>query len=792
MTDTTKFLRIESWQSALGLLYVPLRESVEHYQRYVLLNGLTGNFCLDFDPAADPVTRRAAAWSSDVGHYVAVKNEIVTIHRWDRQAAVDRYSWSSIVERIRDFHRYLEKDDPDRSKSVVNHVLRVFRMIRAALQEGEEATASLEILLCMLACGASGSDRAGLDVAQWGLSSQAVDRASELPVATWESLYSDLTGSGRYEVLRPDFELVVRHAAGTLFQEAHIEAHISPNLWLPGFEGPVRAAVGARPETGVYFTPPAIARTLAEEAVRAIWNATAPSITIFDPACGSGELLRDCLRLLKLRGYSGRVTVIGFDSSATSIAMARFALASDKRHWPPNQIDISLQQQNSLTATWPTAVNILIMNPPFQSWQQMDSDTRRAVVDVLGEQLKNKPNLAMAFALRAVAVMAEDAVLAMVAPSSLLEASSGKRVRDALAGRLKPILVAKFGYQRAFAHALVDAGMYVGSTREPPYNGAAVLWADPQPGSLSRALRGLRRWRGAETEPLKEEGFAVYLRKGLGISGSPWVARGFDAWQSYEATRRSRKTISAHKLFDIRQGVRLGSDVFIVSKEHVASLPRAERSFFRPAVMNPSIRDGRLDDSYYVFYPYSDGLPEVRTEDDLASHVRTYYTSTLLPAKEKLASRKSLEREQLNWWDLIWPRSWQQGKLPKIVSKYFGGEKSFAFDRNGDFVVVVGHAWLLQEASTESNLTAEEVQFATLAYLNSSVALALMEYSSVQVSGGQFDLSNKYVKDLPILNFAKLEVPLVGELVRMGRAIADGTIERWADVDDLVFSALEV
>lgn len=792
MIDTSKFRKIESWQSALGLLSVPLRDGIEENQRYVLLNGLAGNFCLDFDPPADPVERRAAAWSSDVGHYVAVSNDIVTIHRWDRAAPTDRYSWNSIVERIHSFHRFLEKDEPDRSKSVVNHVLRVFRVIRASLQEGKDATNSLEILLCMLACGASGSERSRLNAEQWGLSSSAVDRSSQLPAATWESLYSDLVGSGRYEVLRPDFELVLRHAAGTLFQEAHLEAGLSPNLWLPGLESPICLVAGAKPETGVYFTPPAIARSLAEEAIRAIWNQESPTITVFDPACGSGELLRECLRLLKLRGYRGRVKVIGFDNSASSIAMANFVLATERRYWPPDQIEIGLHQQNSLTATWPSKVNILIMNPPFQSWQQMDSDTQNAVAHVLGEQLKNKPNLAMAFAIRAVESITGDAVLAMVAPGSLFESSSGKRVREALAERLKPILIAKFGHQRAFAHAIVDAGMYVGTTRQSPYSGAAVLWADTQSVSLSRALRGLRRWRGAEIEPLKEDGFAVYLRKGVGTSGAPWIARSFDAWQSYEAARRSKKTVSAHKCFEIKQGVRLGNDVFIIAKEYVASLPHAERAFFRPAVMNPSIRDGQLDDSYYVFYPYSDGLPEIRTEDDLATHVQSYYKAKLLPAKEKLLGRKSLQREEFNWWDLIRPRSWQKGKLPKIVSKYFGGKRSFAFDQKGDYVVVVGHAWLLKEAIIDSNFTTEELQFAMLAYLNSTVVDALLKYISVQVSGGQFDLSNKYVKDLPILNFAKLEGPFLNHLVQMGRAIADGTIELWAEVDDHVLSALEV
>lgn len=182
----------------------------------------------------------------------------------------------------------------------------------------------------MLACAASRSDRPRLDPEEWGLRSDAVNQSAALPSATWESLYSDLIGSGRYDVLRPDFELVLRHAAGTLFQEAHIEARVSPNFWLPGLEGPVHLPAGARPtDTGVYFTPPAIARSLAEEAIRAIWNSVPSTITVFDPACGSGELLRECLRILKLRGYNGRVRIVGFDSSASSVAMARFALASE-------------------------------------------------------------------------------------------------------------------------------------------------------------------------------------------------------------------------------------------------------------------------------------------------------------------------------------------------------------------------------------------------------------------------------------------------------------------------------
>lgn len=125
MMDTNRFKNVESWQSALGLLCVPLRDEVHDSRRYVLLNGLAGNFCLDFDPPSDPLARRAAAWSSDVGHYVAVCDDTVTIHRWDRAAPTSRYTWRSIVENIHAFHRHLEDDEPDRAKGVVGHGNRI-------------------------------------------------------------------------------------------------------------------------------------------------------------------------------------------------------------------------------------------------------------------------------------------------------------------------------------------------------------------------------------------------------------------------------------------------------------------------------------------------------------------------------------------------------------------------------------------------------------------------------------------------------------------------------------------
>jgi adenine-specific DNA-methyltransferase len=650
MSDVTQFRSVEAWRVALGLLPVPLRETLENQERYVLLNGTSGNFCLDFIGGTDPILQRAVAWSCDVGHYLTLIDDSIVVNRWDKQSSAESYSCQSVISQLHEFHRHLERTAPDRSRNIVAHVLSVFRQIRTAVGEHNNGLKSLRVLLHLLASAATDQYRLkDEEFAVWGLAEDAAEASLEIPDATWRPLHNDLSGTGRYDVLRPDFDLVLRHASGAVFQDAHLEAQLSPNLWLPGFEIPAGVDRNATPsETGTYFTPPALARTLAEEATADLQGVPGRPLLLFDPACGSGELLKECLRLLKLKGYPGQVRVIAWDKSPISVEMARFVLACEKRAWPADRVKIEVLQNDSLSAAanWPADVDIVAMNPPFKAWNRMEGYEQDAVTRILGAS--NKPNLAMAFARRALDILNDRGTLAMIAPNSLLEASSGKPVREALAEMLTPQLIARLGDQSVFARALVDAGMYVGKRRAARMAGTAILWADSRPNSLNRALRALRRWRGAEVQPINDDGFSVYGRDDVGRSGAPWIARAYEAYVSFQTVRHTRRTIPAKKVFDIKQGVRLGNDVFIIHKEYFEKLKKNERRFFRPAVMNLSLSEGKLNDNYYVFYPYTEGLPAIETEEDLVRHAPTYYKDFLLQAKSKLAGRKSLRKPTSN------------------------------------------------------------------------------------------------------------------------------------------------
>ena len=98
--------------------------------------------------------------------------------------------------------------------------------------------------------------------------------------------------------------------------------------------------------------------TLAQEATRDVKPATeGTELVLFDPACGSGELLKECLHLLGLQGYPGRIRVIGWDKSASAVDMARFVLSLEKCTWRNDQVttvEIVLQDSFSCTYGPPT------------------------------------------------------------------------------------------------------------------------------------------------------------------------------------------------------------------------------------------------------------------------------------------------------------------------------------------------------------------------------------------------------------------------------------------------------
>jgi type I restriction-modification system DNA methylase subunit len=99
---------------------------------------------------------------------------------------------------------------------------------------------------------------------------------------------------------------------------------------------------------GVFFTPPALARAVVEETLNALGNPL-PSLRIFDPSCGSGEFLKEAIRQLELRNYTGKLELLGWDLLPVPVQMSRFCFAFENLSQRAFSIEWNIEQTNSLT-----------------------------------------------------------------------------------------------------------------------------------------------------------------------------------------------------------------------------------------------------------------------------------------------------------------------------------------------------------------------------------------------------------------------------------------------------------
>src|SRR5215469_10782781 len=458
---------IDHWQRRLGLIAVPLDPSSK--DRFVMLNGARGNFCLDLRPDAESSQARSVAWSADVGHYVHVQDGHVSVQRWDlSDFARPTYSARRVASEPEGFQSYLERDEPSREHSIVRHLTAAFGIVRRLTHAKAPSIEPLGAFLVLIACAIEGATTRELSAEQWGLEEADLEIAGTISADDWKGLIAFVEAGLESLSLRPHLDYTLRHAAGQVFQEAHYMAEPwGPTQLRFGQSLPEPARSKRRAATpGVFFTPPYLARALAQQAMRAL-GPSAPGAVVFDPACGSGEILREAVRQISATDFRGSVTLRGWDVSPIACKMARFVLAWERQHSRAGAtIRAEVRQLDSLNEeAWPEAVDLVLMNPPFLSYGEMSTAQRSKIKRSLGSLAHGRIDMASAFLLRGARAVRAGGVLGSLMPASLLTGDSAKLIRADLSSEFATHLVGRLGDQSIFTGALVDAGIYVGLRR---------------------------------------------------------------------------------------------------------------------------------------------------------------------------------------------------------------------------------------------------------------------------------------------------------------------------------------
>lgn len=798
------------WAKRLGLAPAPLFESYESIpgSHSVLLDGGFGSFALSVSNNGTLDSRTAAdwCWSSNVPHHVTVTDRKVAVVRWDKTTP-ELLTRSSVERQLDRFYEYLAADRVQSNQRVAEHMMTLFRRVRSLVADaGIDDDRSIDAYLAFLAHvieRSGGSDHAAPHrhpEQQYELPRDGQDLLQSLSQSGIEHLCefaTDRSESPLGLALAPN--LVVRHSASEVFQEAHFQLLRTSRPDLFGYVMPAASQRITRGST--HFTPPPLARSIAEQALAQLPDlATRERLTLLDPACGSGSFLHEALRSLRRCGFDGQLVLHGRDISHPAVAMAQFVLAAARRDWSPaGGCHIDIQCCDSLDVGFPKA-DVILMNPPFVAWPALTPEQRSQMADILGSHRLGRGDLSMAFVTKALDSLTPGGVLGTLLPKSLLTLEAAESWRDSLLHSADLRFIASLGDYGIFAYARVQvaaAVLTIPSSRSDRLDSVDVLVAGNDAGATADGLRALRRSDDLYTRSPRQAGsWQAYRMSASNLARrSAWRLTSPETEEALTFLMDTGRAIRVGDIFAVRQGVLTGANrVFVLRKSLVDDLPESERTWFRPAITKGAIEDGKINVRDLVFYPYGRQGLAIRTEGELKKVLPRYFAQHLEPARVALTERKSLlRRSHAPWWSLSERRAWALDPQPRIVSKYFGGPGAFAMDWQARYIVVQGYAWFAKWTSQEK-FEVHDFLAGYFTVMNSKWFGRLLEIFAPQVQGGQFNLSRRYVKDIPVPHLPAHAVDetvghLIWKLVELGeRPKLDD--RNWRDAADRITSEL--
>lgn len=750
---------ILTWKNEFGLLPIRLKPKSKVESGFIMLNGGYEDFCLKTSIGEDnPESYFNIAWSSNTKNFVVLDESTVRIFNWrkDNPEIINRIK---VTENLSKFYKYIVSNSYKTEKDVVPFIIDIFRQFRNYTQEKNNASEALNLLFVLLA--GLEDDINSLAFEKWGL--------PEVVVPQNFDLYLDRLKKG-IQNIKPEIDLIIRHSAGVLFQEAQREVILfdsQVDLW-----GAFSSKITNRKNlySSIHYTPVYLARTIVENALRRI-NFNQTSIKVFDPACGSSEFLIELLKQLKENEYLGNIQIVGWDSSESAVNTSNFLLTYEKRTIWQDQLEFSINLVNdSLEEIWGKDFDLVLMNPPFVSWEHLNNESREVVKSVFNERLLGRPNQASAFFYKAVHSLKDDGIIGCVIPSTFLTLDSYSRLRLEILELIDFDLIGKLG-NFVFEDALTDISIIVGhkpKNEDVPY----ILWTKNDKGIVPQALRDLRRMFSNGINKVVEKDYSIYQPTVFPLAKENWKPIPYIGVQKFYniLLRKNNMLTELVNIFDVKQGTLTGNNrVFKISSTFYHSLRENEKKYFRPVIDSFTIKGGILQVSNYIWFPYNaDGLI-INTEEDLKIKVPTYYDKVLKPNKVSVDERFGISK----WWELTRPRTWQLSKNPKLFSTRFGNNNSYAYDSSGEFIIENGSALILR--NDPNNV---ELSYFFLSFFCSPIYNELLSIFSRQLAGGQwYDLGNKYIKNIPIPNTNMPEtktIPAFSKLTEIGEYISKG------------------
>ncbi|MDR1895994.1 MAG: N-6 DNA methylase, partial [Prevotellaceae bacterium] len=697
--------------------------------KFLMLNGGNKDFCLQTDLLVnDKISFFSDSWSANTKNFVALDKDYAHIYNW-YDDKMESHQLKRIEENPDRFYDYLSLKSYKTPSDVVSFIIDVFRRLRN-LTRKRNPDEALNLLFKLLI--SIEEDYSKIDSLKWEI--------ADVKVPSDFDRYVNLVRQG-VNSIPPNRDLILRHVSGALFQEAHKEIlYFDPQMDL--FGGYSNKLITKNDNySSVHYTPPYLARSIVENCLKQFDLQQQKSLKIFDPACGSSEFLIETLKQLKNLNYQGKVKVIGWDSSVSAVCTAKFLLNYERlTQWNNTNLEFEIKRvEDSLKEQWDSDYDLIVMNPPFMSWELLEGGDRNAILETLGSLSGGKPNQAAAFFYKAVKSLHANGIIGCVLPSTIFTSDSYIKLRNDIKEELSLNILAKLG-NYVFETALTDVSFCIGK-KSTSHILPKLIWCKNEKGVAPEVLLELRKMESANRTTVDGKNCSIYIPSRFPIVPDSWKIISSKEDKFLKDVNRfvfDKQLTTISEVFSVQQGIRTGNNkAFILSVKEYNTIPKSEKKFYRKVINNDSIKNGVLKLVDYIWYPYDSHGITISNETEFQKVAPASY-KRLLTFKEKLSEHRA--RKNINtWWYLSEHRAWLRKKEIRIYSTEFGKSDSFAIDESGDFVVERGCAWIPNE-----KFDIDDYYF-YLACFSSDIFDFLLSIYSKQLAGGNwYDLGAKY------------------------------------------------
>ena len=468
--------------------------------------------------------------------------------------------------------------------------------------------------------------------------------------------------------------------------------------------------------SGATFTPTELADFLADKLISELFQETATSYTILDPACGEGELLASIARKLSVSNNKISINIKGFDTNIDYIISAKSNLSEFN-------FNADIQNQDFLSTQGVCAetfdlfnqnineeyADIVIANPPYVRTQILGTDKAQKIAKRFN--LKGRVDLYYPFLIAMTNVLKKGGLIGVITSNRYLFTKSGESIRTFLLENYEPIEVIDLGDTKIFDAAVLPA-IFIGRKKtskkklsEPckfakiyeELNGIdkAVIKAN----SLFQILN--TNQSGIYSVNDKKFIYSVGLLKHTSNKTDIWQMTNTEENQWIEQINKNSAFLIGDKL-KVRVGVKSCADNVFIKRSWDKESLVPENTLFKRLISQENIKRWcfSAENDLKILYPHysANGKRLVIDLEDFPNAKKYFETN-----KEQLAGRNYLIEAGRKWYEMWVPQNPEFWALPKLVFPDICVDARFYYDQNGS--VVNGNCyWIVAQSEQEKEL----------------------------------------------------------------------------------------